>query len=85
MAEWSDGRLDDLKGQVGDGFKEVNRRIDRVDARVSSIEDSLGGRIEQVSARIDKVQETMMAGFISLALLIVTAVGAAITVMVALQ
>ena len=29
-SEWTDKRLDDLKGTVDDGFKEVNGRIDRL-------------------------------------------------------
>jgi hypothetical protein len=41
MAEWSDGRLDDLKASVDDGFRKVEGRLDTVDARFNGLQQTM--------------------------------------------
>jgi hypothetical protein len=41
MAEWSDGRLDDLKAGMDDGFRKVEGRLDTVDARVNGLQQTM--------------------------------------------
>jgi hypothetical protein len=41
MAEWSDGRLDDLKAGMDDGFRKVEGRLDAVDARIDGLQQTM--------------------------------------------
>ena len=49
MSEWTDGRLDELSTRMDDGFKEVNKRIDRVD-----------DNLRYLGERFDAMQRTLM-------------------------
>ena len=41
MVGWSDGRLDDLKAGMGDGFRKVEGRLDGVDARINGLQQTM--------------------------------------------
>ena len=41
MAEWSDGRLDDLKAGMDDGCRKVEGSLDTVDARVNGLQQTM--------------------------------------------
>ena len=41
MAEWSDGRLDDLKAGMEDGFRKVEGRLGIVDARINGLQQTM--------------------------------------------
>jgi len=41
MAEWSDGRLDDLKAGMDEGFRKVEGRFDAVDARINGLQQTM--------------------------------------------
>jgi hypothetical protein len=41
MAEWSDGRMDDLKAGMDDGFRKVEGRLDVVDARIDGLQQTM--------------------------------------------
>lgn len=49
MTEWNDGRLDELSHRMDDGFKDVNKRIDRVD-----------DNLRYLGERFDAMQRTLM-------------------------
>jgi hypothetical protein len=49
VVEWNDGRLDELSNRMDNGFKDVNRRIDRVDDDLRHLSD-----------RFDAMQRTLM-------------------------
>jgi hypothetical protein len=50
---WTDERLDDLNGRVGDGFRRVDERFDRVDERFKHVDE----RFRQVDERFRHVDE----------------------------
>jgi hypothetical protein len=41
MTEWSDGRLDDLKAGMDEGFRKVEGRFDAVDARINGLQQTM--------------------------------------------
>jgi hypothetical protein len=41
MSEWSDGRLDDLKAGMDEGFRKVEGRFDAVDARINGLQQTM--------------------------------------------
>lgn len=43
MAEWNDGRLDELSKRMDDGFTKVDRRFEQVDRRFGEIDLRLDG------------------------------------------
>jgi hypothetical protein len=58
--KWSDERLDDLNGRIG----ELGRRMDQgfawVDADLREIRSEMNARFEHVEARFDALQRTML-------------------------
>ncbi len=75
MAEWSDGRLDDLKAGMDDGFRKVEGRLNTVDGRINAVD----GRIDAVDGRIDGLQATMVIAVIALCTMMFAGFGALIT------
>ena len=49
MTEWNDDRLDELNGRMKEGFAEVDKRFDKVDARFVRLE----GEMKQSFAKVD--------------------------------
>jgi hypothetical protein len=41
MAEWSDGRIDDLKAGMDEGFRKVEGRLGSVDARINGLQQTM--------------------------------------------
>ncbi|HEY2715307.1 MAG TPA: hypothetical protein VGI73_03725 [Solirubrobacterales bacterium] len=66
---WTDERLDDLNGKVGDGFRRVDDRLVQIDRRFEQVDQrfvQVDLRFSQVEARLDTIQRTMTHGFIAL-------------------
>ena len=61
VQEWTDGRLDELSGRVGQGFERVDRRFEQVDAQFAALND-----------RLDSLQSTMIQAIIALTAAILT-------------
>ena len=55
------------------------KRIDDLKASMDEGFKEVKGRLDRVDTRIDSLQRTMLTGFLSLAILIVVAAGATIT------
>jgi tetrahydromethanopterin S-methyltransferase subunit G len=56
MTEWNDDRLDELNGRMKEGFAEVDKRFDKVDARFDRLES-------EVKEGFAKVDREMKEGF----------------------
>jgi hypothetical protein len=74
---WTDERLDDLNGRVGEGFSRLDARIDRVGGEVHAFRAEVNGRFEvvhhdinelraEMNSRFDSMQRTMVQGTIAL-------------------
>jgi uncharacterized sporulation protein YeaH/YhbH (DUF444 family) len=76
---WTDERLDDFRGDVGQRFDKVDQRFDRVDKRFDKIDVEL----HRINDRLDAMNKalvfgavtlsgSMVAGFVTMTALIVT-------------
>jgi hypothetical protein len=70
-SSWTDSRLDDLNGHVGElsaRVTELSARVTAMDTRLTGRADELGERVdrlgERLDARIDALQHSMIQGFI---------------------
>lgn len=74
---WTDERLDDLNGRVGEGFSRLDSSIDRVGGEVHAFRAEVNGRFEvvhhdidelraEINSRFDSMQRTMVRGAIAL-------------------
>ena len=50
---WTDERLDDLNGRVGDGFRQVDDQFRQMDQRFEQVDQ----RFEQVDQRFNRVED----------------------------
>jgi predicted nuclease with TOPRIM domain len=55
MTEWNNDRLDELNGRMKDGFAEVDKRFDKVDARFVRLEAEVKEGFERVDRRFERV------------------------------
>lgn len=56
---WTDERLDDLKGHMDDGFREVRGEIGELRSEVGQVREGLG----EVRAEIKGISRTLQIGF----------------------
>lgn len=57
---WTDARLDDLNGRVGDLGRRMDNGFNRVDADLRALRSEMNIRFERVDARFDALQRTML-------------------------
>jgi hypothetical protein len=76
--KWTDERLDDLNGKVGDLGERIDLRFDSIDRRMDLRFDSIDRRFERMDSRFDDLGRSfvllaiaMATGFVTLAGLIV--------------
>jgi predicted nuclease with TOPRIM domain len=63
---WTDERLDDLKGHMDEGFREVKAELRSTRAELKGELGELRGSIEKLSDRLDRLNYTLIAGLIGL-------------------
>jgi hypothetical protein len=63
MTQWNDDRLDELNGQVKEGFAKVDQRFERVDQRFERIDQ----RFERIDQRFIRLEGEMKEGFAQVA------------------
>ena len=71
-SRWTDERIDDLKSTVDNGFKRVEGRLDRIDARIDATNESLGDRM-------DSLQQAMIIAVVAMCTMMFAGFGALIT------
>lgn len=54
--KWTDERLDDLNDRVSEGFRRVDHKFDRVDARLDALQ-------REMNMRFDAMQKLMVQLF----------------------
>jgi tetrahydromethanopterin S-methyltransferase subunit G len=75
---WTDSRLDDLKGSVA----VIDGKVAQLDAKVDAGFARLDGRIDETNNRIDKMNHTMLQGMVALIGIITVLLTAFLTIVV---
>lgn len=82
MAEWSDGRLDDLSRRVDrietkmdKGFADVERRLEKVDQRFREVERKVDDGFAQINAKFEQLHRMLFKAAWGLAIGLLGLVG----------
>jgi hypothetical protein len=63
---WTDERLDDLKGRMDEGFREVKGEIAEVRSELRTTRTELKEEIAKLDTKFDRLTFTLIAALISL-------------------